>query len=730
MKTVPGPRSLEKIVRAFARRQPANPVYLVGGAVRDRLLGLPVTDFDFAVGRGEADLARELEGAGFGRAVRISSESSPVPVWRLAGPRWTVDIARFEKDGSIEDDLGRRDFTANALAREVVSGRLVDPFGGRADFRRRRIRMIAPANLDADPIRILRAYRLAATLGWTIEPKTRAALAARAATLAGEAKERIRAELVRLFGAKTASRPIAWASSDGVLAAGLRLPGTLPAAPARILSPFDAPRFEARLRFPFRLATLLFRSGGGSENLASRLGEAGFSRSEASSVAANARFLEAAFSGEPASRVLFEFRGQWKDLRVLLRLAGGTRKRRSGRASSRLAPGAAISGSLRSTGRTSPAGSRFHRANAWAARSGTPRSCISRGRRGRAGRSNGPCDRLTARGRRSNLPEREGCVDLSELLKFTTKKGASDLHLKPMRPPLLRLNGKMVPLKTEPMSPKVLEEMLLPILTPVQRERLERDFSVDIGYGLQGVARFRCNIFTQRGSYAAGVPAHPVHAPDDRGSGAPRSPEVFRAPPGRARPDHRPDRLGKIHDARGDHARDHREAPGSRRDDRGPDRIPPHRRPRAPSPSARSGPTRPAFARGAAQRPAPGPRRHHGRRDARPSTPSRPCSPPRKRGTSSSRLVHTNSAAQTIDRIIDHLPGETTRADRATSWRPSFRAIISLKLVERADGNGLTAAVEILRQLAADREADRDGRNEGPPGRNRILGAATTGCSR
>ena len=52
-KTIPGTKSLEKIVREFARRRPGYPVYLVGGAVRDRLLGLPLSDFDFAVARGE-----------------------------------------------------------------------------------------------------------------------------------------------------------------------------------------------------------------------------------------------------------------------------------------------------------------------------------------------------------------------------------------------------------------------------------------------------------------------------------------------------------------------------------------------------------------------------------------------------------------------------------------------------------------------------------------------------
>ena len=104
-------------------------------------------------------------------------------------------------------------------------------------------------------------------------------------------------------------------------------------------------------------------------------------------------------------------------------------------------------------------------------------------------------------------------MELSELLKFTAKKGASDLHLKPMRPPLLRLNGKMIPLKTEPLSPKDLQEMLVPILTPMQKQRLEQDLAVDVGYGLQGVARFRANVYTQRGSYAAAFRRIPFKLP-------------------------------------------------------------------------------------------------------------------------------------------------------------------------------------------------------------------------
>ncbi|HEY3171235.1 MAG TPA: ATPase, T2SS/T4P/T4SS family, partial [Thermoanaerobaculia bacterium] len=82
-------------------------------------------------------------------------------------------------------------------------------------------------------------------------------------------------------------------------------------------------------------------------------------------------------------------------------------------------------------------------------------------------------------------------------------KEASDLHLKPMRPPLLRIKGKLVPLKSEALQPKELEDMLVEILTPAQKQKLENRQSVDLGYGLTGVARFRANVYVQRGSLAA-----------------------------------------------------------------------------------------------------------------------------------------------------------------------------------------------------------------------------------
>ncbi|MCK5172199.1 MAG: type II/IV secretion system protein [Planctomycetes bacterium] len=93
-------------------------------------------------------------------------------------------------------------------------------------------------------------------------------------------------------------------------------------------------------------------------------------------------------------------------------------------------------------------------------------------------------------------------MELKELLMFMTKKGASDLHIKPMRPPLLRIQGRLIPIKADPLQPEDVEKMLGEILNPGQRARFEKRQAVDMGYGVPGVARFRCNIYMQRGTMA------------------------------------------------------------------------------------------------------------------------------------------------------------------------------------------------------------------------------------
>ena len=107
------------------------------------------------------------------------------------------------------------------------------------------------------------------------------------------------------------------------------------------------------------------------------------------------------------------------------------------------------------------------------------------------------------------------------------KKEASDLHLKPMRPPLLRIKGKLIPLNTEALQPRDLEGMLQDILNPAQKAKLEQNQSVDLGYGVAGVARFRANIFIQRGSHAAVFRRIPFKIPEITELGLPDVLDTF-----------------------------------------------------------------------------------------------------------------------------------------------------------------------------------------------------------
>jgi len=100
-------------------------------------------------------------------------------------------------------------------------------------------------------------------------------------------------------------------------------------------------------------------------------------------------------------------------------------------------------------------------------------------------------------------PEQQPAFGLNDLLVFMAKQQASDLHLKPMRPPLIRVQGKLVPVGSVPLKPADLEKMLLPILNRAQREKFDHQQSVDFGYGVAGIARFRANLYMQRGTVGA-----------------------------------------------------------------------------------------------------------------------------------------------------------------------------------------------------------------------------------
>ena len=238
---------------------------VVGGSLRDLCLGRPVSDWDVATAA-----APEAVLALFPRAIPIGLRHGTVMVPSAAGP---IDVTTYQGTGGLAGDLARRDFTVNAMALAVPldgsgeragAARWIDPAGGLADLRAGRLRAVgdAGARLDEDPLRALRALRLAAELDLALDPALAEAIRARAPSLRRVAAERVRAELERLLLAPGAAGALWQLRALGLEEA---LTGALAAdAPAVVgaLAPEltlrlagwlrgrDAAALLARLRFP------------------------------------------------------------------------------------------------------------------------------------------------------------------------------------------------------------------------------------------------------------------------------------------------------------------------------------------------------------------------------------------------------------------------------------------------------------------------------------------------
>ncbi|AFY95923.1 CCA tRNA nucleotidyltransferase [Chamaesiphon minutus] len=222
------------------------PVYVVGGAVRDALLGRvrAELDLDLVVPTGAVDLARKLATeyrAGF---VLLDPERQ---IARVVFPGMTVDIA--QQDGeSINNDLARRDYTLNAIAYDIQTRMTVDPFCGTQDIHQRTIRMLSRDNLIDDPLRLLRAYRQGAQLNFAIEVQTRQAIRELVPLLTNVAAERVLAELRYLLLTSNSSQWLAAMVADELLIGWLELP--IGADFAAKLSQFDRACELVRQHYP------------------------------------------------------------------------------------------------------------------------------------------------------------------------------------------------------------------------------------------------------------------------------------------------------------------------------------------------------------------------------------------------------------------------------------------------------------------------------------------------
>lgn len=201
--------------------------YVVGGSLRDALLGLPAHDFDVATSalpeKTMAVFSKE-------RVIKTGLKHGTVTVILSGDP---VEITTFRRDGDytdgrhpdsvtftdrITEDLSRRDFTVNAMAYHPDRG-LVDPFDGQRDLTARTIRAVREPHLrfTEDSLRILRAFRFAAQLRFSIEPATLAAAADCREGLTKIARERVTSEFIRLVCSLDASRAIGLMHETGVL---------------------------------------------------------------------------------------------------------------------------------------------------------------------------------------------------------------------------------------------------------------------------------------------------------------------------------------------------------------------------------------------------------------------------------------------------------------------------------------------------------------------------------
>lgn len=219
------PRVVRELGAEFSRA--GKQCYLVGGAVRDMLLGRDTEDFDIATDAQPAEVAGL-----FRRVIPTGIDHGTVTVLHKGG---RFEVTTFRTDGrytdgrrpdavlyvpSIEEDLKRRDFTINAIAVDVSTGECVDHHGGQEDLRARLIRAIGLADerFREDGLRLMRACRFAAQLGFSVEAKTLEAMGRCRDAILPVSAERVREEIEKILRQDAPSVGIELMRVSGILA--------------------------------------------------------------------------------------------------------------------------------------------------------------------------------------------------------------------------------------------------------------------------------------------------------------------------------------------------------------------------------------------------------------------------------------------------------------------------------------------------------------------------------
>ena len=197
---------------ALAPRRP----WVVGGTIRDALLGRPLEDLDLVVEDDPRGAAIELAHACDGHAFELSEEFG---AWRVVAPdrSWQADVTPL-RGATIETDLALRDFTVNAIATPLAGGDLTDPHGGVADLEAGVLRAVGETAFRDDPLRTLRMARFACELGFDVDERTRVLARDDAGMLSAVSPERSFYELRRLVTSRDPLAGLRLMEEAGVLA--------------------------------------------------------------------------------------------------------------------------------------------------------------------------------------------------------------------------------------------------------------------------------------------------------------------------------------------------------------------------------------------------------------------------------------------------------------------------------------------------------------------------------
>ncbi len=192
-----------------------NEGYLVGGSVRDALIGKSFVDRDIAI-KGAVNFAHKLAEQFDATFIVLDPEYK---IYRLVLEDKInyLDISEIQGGGNIEEDLSRRDFAMNAIAIDLSNGEIIDPYNGQEDIKNNVIRHIKDSNFEEDPLRILRAFRFASTTGFELSEETKACINKYKRLLFNPAKERINYELMKLFGGNKCSNTLLIMDEFGIL---------------------------------------------------------------------------------------------------------------------------------------------------------------------------------------------------------------------------------------------------------------------------------------------------------------------------------------------------------------------------------------------------------------------------------------------------------------------------------------------------------------------------------